>query len=237
MLIALPDLLSPEALAQARRLLAATPDADWVNGRNTAGHLAAHAKNNQQLPQAHATSKAVVQLVLSAIDASSAFLSAALPHRILHPQLNRYGGSGNALGAYGDHVDGAIRYQNTPHGARDTLRTDVSCTVFLSDPEDYDGGELVIADTYGEQRVRLPAGHAVVYPGTSVHRVTPVTRGQRVAAFFWIQSLVRDDGQRRLLYDMDQHLMAVRAELGEHHSATIGLAGTYHNLLRRWAET
>lgn len=234
MLIALPDLMSASALAEARRLLAATPDADWVDGRNTAGHLAAHAKNNQQLPQAHATSRAVVQLILSAIDASSAFLSAALPHRILAPQLNRYGGGSNA---YGDHVDGAIRYQNGASGVRETLRTDLSCTVFLNDPEDYDGGELVIADTYGEQRVRLPAGHAVVYPGTSVHRVTPVTRGQRVAAFFWVQSLVRDDGQRRLLYDMDQHLMAVRAELGEQHSATIGLAGTYHNLLRRWAET
>jgi PKHD-type hydroxylase len=169
-------------------------------------------------------------LVLQALEAHSMFFSAALPKRVLPPLFNRYSGSSNS---YGDHVDQAVRYAP---GSGQRVRTDISCTLFLTDPASYDGGELVVQDTYGEQRVKLNAGDMVLYPGTSVHRVEPVTRGERLASFFWIESMVRADDQRRLLYELDMSLMRLRSEHGES-EATVQLTGTYHNLLRMWADT
>jgi PKHD-type hydroxylase len=173
---------------------------------------------------------ALRQILLRGLERSALFFSAALPKHISPPMFNRYGGSANT---YGNHVDSAVRF--LPDG-KGRVRTDVSCTVFLAEPEEYDGGELVIEDTYGSQRVKLAAGSMVVYPGTSVHRVDPVTRGHRLASFFWIQSMVRSDEQRRLLFDMDQHLIALRQQAGEADPAIVGLTGSYHNLLRMWAD-
>lgn len=226
MLLHIPGLLTPAALATAQAMLT---DAPWADGRATAGAQAALSKNNQQLPEAWAGLPALQQLVRDALAAHPLFFSAALPKDIAPPMFNRYGGSTNA---FGNHVDGAVRH--APGGGR--VRTDVSCTLFLADPASYDGGELVIEDTYGQQRVKHAAGDLVLYPGHSVHRVEPVTRGHRVASFFWVQSLVRSDQQRRLLFDMDQHLMALRSRHGEGDAALVGLTGTYHNLLRMWVE-
>jgi PKHD-type hydroxylase len=169
-------------------------------------------------------------MVLRGLDANPLFFSAALPKKVFPPRLNRYGGDSNY---YGKHIDGSVRY--TPNSGQ-RVRTDVSCTVFLSDPEDYDGGELCVADTYGEQAVKLPAGHLVLYPGTSLHQVKPVTRGYRLACFFWIESMVRSDEQRRLLYELDMNLLRLREQHGETDETT-GLTGCYHNLLRMWADT
>ncbi len=227
MLLKIANVLSPEALAQARELLAA---ASWQDGRASAGAQAAAVKNNEQLPAGSEQAKALQALVLQALERHPMFFSATLPKRVLPPMFNRYSGQSNR---YGRHVDQAVRY--VPGGLQ-RVRTDISCTLFLSDPADYDGGELCIADTFGEQRVKLAAGDLVLYPGTSVHRVEPVTRGARLASFFWIESMVRSDEQRRLLYDMDMSLMALRAEHGES-DAVIQLTGTYHNLLRMWADT
>ena len=226
MLLTLPDILGADDLQAARRLLDGAP---WEDGRRTAGSQAAQAKNNSQLPPEGTAAQAVSALVMRGLERSPLFLAAALPKKIFPPHINRYSGSANA---YGNHVDGAIR--TLPSGQR--LRTDVSCTVFLSDPSDYEGGELVISDTYGEQRIKPPAGHAVLYPGTSLHQVRPVTRGERLACFFWVESLVRSDEQRRLLYDMDMALVELRQSRGES-PATTALTGTYHNLLRMWADT
>lgn len=227
MLIRIPQVLSPQALAQAQSLLA---DADWQDGRLTAGPQALQVKNNEQLAPLSETSRQLQALVLGALERNTTFFSAALPKRVLPPMFNRYGGASNA---YGNHVDQAIRYAP---GTGQRVRTDLSCTLFLAEPADYEGGELVIADTYGEQRVKLAAGDAVLYPGTSVHRVEPVTRGARLASFFWIESMVRGDEQRRLLFEMDQALMRLRGEQGESEAA-VQLTGTYHNLLRMWADT
>jgi PKHD-type hydroxylase len=227
MLLTIPQILDTAALARARELLAAAP---WGDGRSTAGRQAAQVKNNEQLQPGTEPHRALQALVLQALDQHPVFFSAALPKRVLPPLFNRYAGATNA---YGDHVDQAVRY--LPGGTQ-RVRTDISCTLFLSEPADYDGGELVIADTFGEQRVKLAAGDLVLYPGTSVHRVEPVTRGARVASFFWIESLVRSAEQRRLLYDMDMSLMQLRSEHGES-EATVHLTGTYHNLLRLWADT
>ncbi len=226
MLLTLPDLLDAQDLQNARRWLV---DAPWGDGRDSAGSQAAQVKNNSQLPHDCEAAGAISALVSRGLERSALFLTAALPKKIFTPRTNRYSGAANA---YGSHVDSAIR--TLPGGQR--VRTDVSCTVFLSNPEDYDGGELVVADTYGEQRIKLPAGHAVLYPGTSLHQVLPVTRGERLACFFWIESLVRSDEQRRLLFDMDMALMELRQAHGES-PATIALTGTYHNLLRLWADT
>lgn len=227
MLLHIPGLLNPDTLATAQAMLI---DAPWADGRTTAGAQAALSKNNQQLPERWAGLAALQQLVRDALAASPLFFSAALPKDIAPPMFNRYGGATNT---FGNHVDGAVRH--LPGGGR--VRTDVSCTLFLADPASYDGGELVIEDTYGAQRVKLPAGDLVLYPAHSVHRVEPVTRGHRVASFFWVQSLVRSDQQRRLLFDMDQHLMALRSRHGEGEPALVGLTGAYHNLLRMWIET
>ena len=226
MLLHIPRLLAPESLAALQAGLA---DAPWADGRATAGAQAALAKHNQQLPEAWAGLQPLQQLVREALAASPLFFSAALPKDISPPMFNRYGG---ALNTFGNHVDSAVRHG--PGGNR--VRTDVSCTLFLADPASYDGGELVIEDTYGPQRVKLAAGDLVLYPGHSVHRVEPVTRGHRVASFFWVQSLVRSDQQRRQRFDMDQHLMALRSRHGEGDPSLVGLTGSYHNLLRMWIE-
>jgi PKHD-type hydroxylase len=227
MLLKIEQVLSPELLVQARALLA---QASWEDGRLTAGSQAVGVKNNEQLPRDGRESRALQELVLQALEQHPLFFSAALPKRVLPPMFNRYGGAANT---YGNHVDQAVRY--LPGGAQ-RVRTDISCTLFLADPHEYDGGELVIQDTYGEQRVKLAAGDMVLYPGTSVHRVEPVTRGHRVASFFWVESMVRSDEQRRLLYELDMALMRLRAEHGDS-AATVQLTGTYHNLLRMWADT
>jgi PKHD-type hydroxylase len=227
MLFHAEGVLTPDELRQAHAILDHAP---WGDGRATAGVQSAQAKNNEQLPQDGEATRALQAIVLQGIERHSLFFSAALPRHVFPPLFNRYAGAANSFGA---HVDNAVRY--APGGAG-RVRTDVSCTLFLSDPADYDGGELVVQDTYGEQRIKLPAGDMVLYPGTSVHRVEPVTRGQRVAGFFWVQSMVRSDEQRRLLFDMDLHLMRLRSTVGETDPAVVGLTGTYHNLLRMWAD-
>ena len=227
MLLHIPEVLTGHALARARSLLAA---ARWSDGRATAGVQAARVKNNEQLAAGTPELAELQALVLGALERHALFFSAALPKRVLPPLFNRYGGAHNT---YGAHVDQAIRYH--PDGQQ-RVRTDLSCTLFLADPTDYDGGELVIQDTFGSPRIKLPAGDLVLYPGTSVHRVEPVTRGHRLASFFWIESLVRSDEQRRLLHDMDMALMRLRARHGDSDEA-VALTGTYHNLLRQWADT
>ena len=206
MLIRIPAVLDAAALAQARRLLA---DAPWSDGAVTAGVQALTVKNNEQLPVGSAVAQALQGLILSALDRHPLFFSATLPKRVFPPMFNRYGGRTNT---YGAHVDNAVRYVPARGGLPpERVRTDISCTLFLADPADYDGGELVIDDTYGEQRVKLAAGDMVVYPGTSVHRVEPVTRGHRVASFFWVESMVPSDEHRRLLHPPNPTLMHPRS--------------------------
>jgi PKHD-type hydroxylase len=227
MLLHLPDILTAYEVQQAQALLATAP---WGDGRQGAGDQARKVKNNEQLDHDCAQAQAIRSIVLQALDRSPLFFSAALPKRVFSPRLNRYGGDSNY---YGNHIDGAVRYLP---GSGQRVRTDVSCTLFLADPDSYDGGELCIADTYGEQAVKLPAGHMVLYPGTSLHQVKPVTRGYRLACFFWIESMVRSDEQRRLLYELDMNLLALRQQHGDS-AETTALTGVYHNLLRMWADT
>ncbi|MES2887995.1 MAG: Fe2+-dependent dioxygenase [Pseudomonadota bacterium] len=224
----LPHLLLPDEVA---RLCALLEEAPWADGRVTAGVQSAQMKNNQQLPQDGEPTLTLQTAVLAALNRHAMFFSAALPKRVFPPLFNRYAGAANA---FGDHVDNAIRY--LPQG-QGRVRTDLSCTVFLSDPSAYDGGELVLEGPDGPHAVKLAAGDAVLYASTVVHRVEPVTRGARLASFFWVESLVRSSEQRQLLFDMDQHVTRLRSELGETHAAVIGLTGTYHNLLRQWADT
>ena len=205
-------------------------DAARRDGRATAGTQAVQAKTTEHQVPGTATAQAAQQVVLQALNRNALFFSASLPRKIFPPQFNRYGGATNH---YGDHVDGAVMHV-AANGER--VRTDVSCTLFIADPSDYEGGELVINDTYGQQRLKLPAGDMVLYPSTSVHRVEPVTQGHRVASFFWVQSMVRSDEQRRLLFDLDMNLLRLRQAHGET-APMVGLSGTYHNLLRLWAET
>lgn len=228
MLIHIPQVLTDEELHRARQWLA---QGEWVEGEVTAGVQAKAVKRNAQLAQTSPAAQALQQLVVEALNRSATFFSAALPKKLYPPMFNRYEGERNTFGA---HVDNAIRYAP---GTGQRVRSDVSCTLFLADPGDYDGGELVIEDTFGRQRVKLPAGDLVLYPGTSVHAVEPVTRGARLASFFWIESMVRSDERRRLLYDMDQHLMHLRSKVGEADAGVVGLTGSYHNLLRQWADT
>ncbi|WP_457388890.1 Fe2+-dependent dioxygenase [Roseateles sp. P5_E1] len=227
MLLKIEQVLDAAGLARARELMAAAP---WADGRATAGRQAAQVKNNEQLQPGSEQHRELQALVLQALEKHPLFFSATLPKRVLPPLFNRYAGASNA---YGSHVDQAVRY--LPGGVQ-RVRTDISCTLFLSAPADYDGGELVIEHAFGEQRVKLAAGDLVVYPGSSVHRVEPVTRGERLASFFWIESMVRGDEQRRLLYEMDMSLMKLRGEQGET-PELVQLTGTYHNLLRMWADT
>lgn len=226
MLLRIPSLLSPDQVATCRRTLDA---ATWVDGKVTAGHQSAQVKRNRQLAEGSPEARALGNVVLQALGDSAAFASAALPRHIYPPLFNRYEGGE----AFGNHVDNAIR------GRAAILRTDLSATLFLSETSEYDGGELVIDDTYGAHEVKLPAGDLVLYPSTSLHRVTPVTRGVRVASFFWIQSLIRADAQRTLLYDLDRSIIRLRGSSDSAGSddEQIALTGIYHNLVRMWAET
>jgi PKHD-type hydroxylase len=226
MLIEIPEVLSRQELQQVRQLLA---DAPWADGRLTAGTQSAQVKNNWQLPEQGEQSRAVRAIVLAALNRNALFLSAALPKRIFPPLFNRYEGEHNT---FGNHIDNAVRHCSLT-GER--VRTDLSATLFLSDPDDYDGGELVIEDTYGSHAVKLPAGDMVLYPGSSLHRVEPVTRGARVASFFWIESMVRETERRRLLFEMDMAILELRETQGDS-VPTVNLTGCYHNLLRMWAE-
>jgi PKHD-type hydroxylase len=224
----LPGILRADELKQAREVMATAP---WADGSITSGAQAALAKNNQQLPESSEETRLLQRLVLTGLERSPVFFSAALPKNISPPMFNRYAGAANS---FGSHVDSAIRF--LPGGAG-RVRTDLSCTLFLSEPEEYDGGELVIESLSGQQKLKLAAGDLVLYAGTSVHRVNPVTRGARLASFFWIQSMVRSGEQRELLYNMDNYLRHLRSTVGEQDAAVIGLTGTYHNLLRQWVDT
>ncbi|MBC7698858.1 Fe2+-dependent dioxygenase [Aquabacterium sp.] len=227
MLLHVREVLTPDELRRAREVLAQAP---WGDGRPTSGEQSAQVKNNEQLPEACAETKTLQDLVVRGLQRHPIFFSAALPRLTSPPLFNRYGGASNS---FGNHVDRAVRY--VP-GTAERIRTDISCTVFLSEPDEYDGGELNIEDTFGGQSVKLAAGDMVIYPGNSVHRVNPVTRGHRLASFFWIQSMVRSTEQRRLLFDMDMHLMQLRTQVGETDPAVIGLTGTHHNHLRMWLD-
>jgi PKHD-type hydroxylase len=222
---ALENVLSPEAVARFMKELSV---ASWVDGRVTAGYQSALAKHNVQLPEQSELARRLGAEILAALERNLLFQAAALPGEIFPPLFNRYDGGQE----FRTHVDSAIR-PNARHGRR--IRTDLSATLFLSDPASYDGGELLIEDSYGEQSVKLPAGHMVLYPATSLHRVAPVTRGARIASFFWIQSLVADDARRSILFDMDISLQRLRQELGDEHAAIVTLTGAYHNLIRQWA--
>jgi PKHD-type hydroxylase len=225
MLLRVPDVLTPEQVAQARQML---EKAEWVDGRVTAGHQSAQTKDNMQVPEGHPVARELGEMILGALGKNPLFVSAALPLRVFPPLFNRYQGGQS----FGTHVDNAIRQVT---GTAHRIRTDLSATLFLAAPEEYDGGELSVEDTYGVQHVKLPAGHMVLYPATSLHHVRPVTRGARIASFFWIQSMVRDDGQRSLLFDLDLAIQRLSADHPEHPSA-VQLTGVYHNLLRQWAE-
>lgn len=230
MLLHIPDILSPEQVRKCRALLDA---AEWVDGRVTAGYQGARVKDNVQLAEGSPQAQQVGDLILSMLERHSQFISATLPARVYPPLFNRYQNGQQ----FGDHIDNAVRL--LPNSAI-KLRTDVSATLFLSAPEEYEGGELLIEDTYGVHSAKLPAGHLIVYPSTSLHRVQPVLRGVRLAAFFWIQSMVRDDAQRTLLFDMDnaiQHLQCDPQRSAADGTALTRLTGCYHNLLRMWAET
>jgi PKHD-type hydroxylase len=224
-LLQIPNVLNAEEVAYFRDVLA---HAEWIDGRVTAGHQSALAKQNRQLPEDSPAARELGERILQALGANALFISAALPKAVFPPLFNRYEGGEQ----FGNHVDNAIR-AHARSGAR--IRTDLSATLFLSAPEEYDGGELLIEDTYGAHQVKLPAGNLILYPSTSLHRVTPVTRGARIASFFWIQSMVRDDAQRTLLFDLDTSIQHLNREQPGHASA-VQLTGVYHNLLRMWAE-
>jgi PKHD-type hydroxylase len=224
MLLHIPDVLTAEQVAEARRLL---DQVQWIAGRVTAGPQSARTKDNLQIPEDHPVAREVGDIILSALSANSLFVSAALPLRVFPPLFNCYRGGQS----FGNHVDNAIR-QTRSRGVM--VRTDLSATLFLADPEDYDGGELMVEDTYGVHSVKLPSGHMVLYPASSLHQVTPVTRGARIASSFWIQSLIRDDGERTLLFDLDTAIQRLTLEVPDHPSV-VQLTAVYHNLLRRWA--
>jgi PKHD-type hydroxylase len=225
MLLQIPQVLSTSQVAQFR---ARMEGAAWIDGNVTSGHQSAHAKYNEQLAEDSPVARELGDEIVAALGRNQLFFSAALPKRLFPPLFNRYQGGME----FGNHVDAAVRVHG-PTGIR--IRTDISATLFLAAPEDYDGGELLVEDTYGVQKVKLPAGHMVLYPSTSLHRVTPVTRGARVASFFWIQSMVRDDAQRALLFDMDMAILRLAKE-APGNPALVSLTGCYHNLLRMWSE-
>jgi PKHD-type hydroxylase len=225
MVLQIPDVLSAEQVAEARRLL---DSAQWTDGRVTAGFQSARAKDNLQLPEEHPVARQLGDTILAALSRNALFVSAALPLRVFPPLFNCYR-SGQS---FGNHVDNAIRQSRTNAS---TVRTDLSATLFLTDPDEYDGGELMVEDTYGVHSVKLPSGHMVLYPASSLHQVTPVTRGARVSSFFWIQSMLRDDGERTLLFDLDTAIQRLTLDVPDH-PAAVQLTSVYHNLLRRWAE-
>jgi PKHD-type hydroxylase len=225
MLLQLPNVLSAE---QVRECRAALDAARWVDGKVTAGYQSGTAKNNMQLPEDDPVSRTLGDIITSALQKNALFMAAALPLKVFPPLFNRYEGGQN----FGTHVDNAIRpIKGTPH----LVRTDLSATLFLSEPTEYEGGQLVIEDTYGAHNVKLPAGHMILYPASSLHHVTPVTKGPRISSFFWIQSMVRDDGERTLLFDLDMAIQKIHKDMPQHPSA-VQLTGVYHNLLRRWAD-
>lgn len=226
MLLHIPEVLSRD---QVRQLRSALDASDWTDGRETVGPQGAKVKRNQQLPDTSPLRQQLGNTVLSALAKQPLYHAATLPLRTLPPRFNRYEGGGH----YGFHVDGAV--MGLP-GDAGQLRSDISCTLFLSEPDDYDGGELIVSDTYGEHEVKLPAGDLIVYPSSSLHRVAAVTRGTRLAAFFWVQSLIRDDSQRRLLFELDTSIQTL-TESGADADALLQLTGVYHNLLRQWVET
>ncbi|WP_213956376.1 MULTISPECIES: Fe2+-dependent dioxygenase [unclassified Variovorax] len=225
MMLHVPDVLTPEQVRGLRTALQAT---DWVDGRQTVGEQGARVKRNRQLPEHSSVSRELGKSVLTALSRNQLFFSAALPLRFVPPLFNRYESGEH----YGLHVDGAVR--SVP-GTGEQLRTDLSCTLFLSEPEEYEGGELEVVDTYGTHEVKLPAGDLIVYPSTSLHRVQPVTQGARVCSFFWVQSMVRENHQRAMLFELDQQIQKLRARIGEC-DETVALTGHYHNLLRLWSE-
>jgi PKHD-type hydroxylase len=225
MLLPIPDILTAEQVTRARRVF---EQAEWVDGKVTAGHQSSRAKDNMQLPENSAAAQELGAMVMDALGQSPLFISAALPLRVFPPLFNRYSGGQS----FGTHVDNAIRrITGTPH----RIRTDLSATLFLANPDEYDGGDLMVEDTYGSHSIKLPAGHMILYPATSLHHVRPVTRGERVASFFWIQSMVRDDGQRTILFDLDTAIQRLNVDHRDHPSA-VQLTGVYHNLLRQWAD-
>ena len=225
MLLHIPNVLTAAELGDLQDTL---QQADWTDGRETVGRQGAQVKRNEQLPDGSPLKARLGGVVLAALQRNPLFFAAALPLKILPPRFNRYQGGGT----YGFHVDGAVM----AHGAQGHLRSDVSCTLFLSAPESYDGGELIISDTYGEHEVKLPAGDLILYPSSSLHRVLPVTRGARLASFFWVQSLVRDASRRQLLFELDTSIQALTAAKADA-AALLRLSNVYHNLLRDWSET
>ena len=225
MLLPIPDVLSTEQVAEARQIL---HRAEWVDGRVTAGHQSSRAKDNMQIPESHPAARQLGEMIVNALSQNALFISAALPERVFPPLFNRYQGGQS----FGTHVDNAIRQVT---GTPQRIRTDLSATLFFAHPDEYDGGELIVQDTYGTHSVKLPAGHMIPYPATSLHHVRPVTRGARVASFFWIQSMVRDDTRRTLLFDLDVAIQQLNRDVPDHPSA-VQLTGVYHNLLRQWAE-
>ena len=230
MLLHVAEILSKDAVADFRRQLDA---AAWTDGKETVGVQGARVKRNQQLPDSSPLRAELGQRVLDALVASPLYFAATLPLRTLPPRFNRYEGGGT----YGFHVDGSVMTLPTSTGhSQEYLRSDIACTLFLNERDDYDGGELVISDTYGDHEVKLPAGDLIVYPASSLHQVQPVTRGTRLAAFFWVQSMVRDDAQRRMLFDMDRSIQTLMQTAADN-AAVLSLTSVYHNLLRRWAET
>ncbi len=229
MLLQIPNVLTREQVVQCRTLLS---KADWADGKITAGHQSAKAKHNLQLPEQHPIAQQLAAMILEALNQNPLFVAAALPSKIFPPLFNCYQSGGH----FGLHVDNAIRDVRSLDGQRviERIRTDISATLFLSQPDEYEGGELLIEDTYGAKSVKLPAGHLILYPSTSLHKVNPVTNGARVASFFWIQSLVRDDAQRTVLFDLDQSIQQLNTVASEHPSL-VQLTGVYHNLLRMWS--
>ena len=227
MILRVPNLLMTEELANLRERIAR---AEWVDGRVTAGHQGAKVKANLQIPEDSDDARAMGAVVLRALERNPLFLSAALPHHVYPPMFNKY----EAGMTFGTHIDNAVRQIGTTPLR---IRTDISATLFLNDPADYDGGELLIEDTYGAHSVKLPAGDMVLYPATSLHRVTPVTRGARIASFFWVQSLVKDDSERSLLFDLDRAIMELSQSVPSDSVAMLRLTASYHNLVRKWTGT
>ncbi len=225
MLLPIPDVLTSEQVAHARLLL---EQAEWVHGRVTAGHQSSRTKDNLQIPEGHPAARQLGEVVLNALGQNALFISAALPQRVFPPLFNRYGGGQS----FGTHIDNAIRQiAGTPV----RIRTDLSATLFFAQPDEYEGGELVVEDTYGTHSVKLPAGHMVLYPATSLHHVRPVTRGNRVSSFFWVQSMIREDARRTILFDLDMAIQRLSRDVPDH-PAAVQFTGIYHNLLRQWAE-